>query len=316
MVSVRGMLVVAWAGLAFGCAGQDASVSVASISASVEAASQADAPQTFKFHHVHLNSVDAERAVDFYAKHFNAERALFGGRRAAVRVQDKWLLFDQVKEPPAWPVVSSLYHIGWGAPDMKATYQRMLDVGVKFETPITDISEVIEAGSGRVFFAYVDGPDHALTEINTAGNDLFQHVHFLSNDPVTTGQWYLKHFGATSNNPNPSREAREHKGLQIYPYMGANLDGIQFWWYPKKWGQGVFPKAWEGRTDFASSRGRVIDHIAFSVDGLERALARLEASGVKVLQRPQAAVDGLLRSAFVQAPDGVELELVERSAGK
>jgi hypothetical protein len=41
---------------------------------------------------------------------------------------------------------------------------------------------------------------------------------------------------------------------------------------------------------------------------------RLEAVGVKVLQRPLAAVDGLLRSAFIEAPDGVELELVDGHA--
>ena len=55
----------------------------------------------------------------------------------------------------------------------------------------------------------------------------------------------------------------------------------------------------------------MIDHIAFSVEGLDRALAQLEADGVKVLQRPQPAIGGLFRSAFVAAPDGIELEIVE-----
>ncbi len=269
------------------------------------------AAPAFRFHHVHLNTVNASKAIDFYATNFDAERALFSGTLPAVRAQDKWLLFNEVKSAPAWPVVSALYHIGWGAPDMKADYQRLVDRGVAFETPITDISKVIEAGSGRVFFAYVDGPDHAMIEINSARTDDFQHVHFLSDDPVTTGQWYMKHFGATSASPNPSREARVHNGLQIYPYLGANLDGIQFFWYPKAFGRGSYPEAWKGRTAFASPRGRVIDHIAFSVDGLDRALARLEADGVKVLQRPRPALGGRLRSAFVAAPDGVEIELVE-----
>jgi catechol 2,3-dioxygenase-like lactoylglutathione lyase family enzyme len=294
-----------------GCA-EDASVENSrEPNAAANQQAAASEPQTFQFHHVHLNSVDAEQAIDFYATHFNAERGRFRGEVDAVRAQDKWLLFNELSEPPAWPVVSPLYHIGWGAPDMTSDYARLLDEGVAFETPITDISEVIEAGSGRVFFAYVDGPDHALTEINTAADDTFQHVHFLSDDPVSAGQWYLEHFGATSGNPDPPREAREHNGLQIYPYMGARLDGIQFWWYPKAFGQGSYPEAWEGRTDFASHRGRVIDHIAFSVDDLDRALTRLEASGVDILQRPQLAVNGQLRSAFVEAPDGVELEIVE-----
>ena len=273
-------------------------------------AGQADAAPSFKFHHVHLNTVNASAAADFYSTHFNAERVDFAGQ-PAVRAQGKWLLFNQARTAPAWPVISALYHIGWGAPDMKATYQRLADKKVPFETPLTDISQVLEAASGRVFFAYVDGPDHAMIEINTARDDTFQHVHLLSEDPVSAGQWYLKHFGGTTNNANPSREARTHNGLQIYPFMGLNLDGVQFFWYPKAFGQGSYPDAWKGRTAFASPRGRVIDHIAFSVENLDAALARLEAGGVKVLQRSRSAVNGELRSAFIGAPDGVELELVE-----
>lgn len=268
-------------------------------------------PPMFRFHHVHLNSVDPEKAIDFYATHFNAARDRFAGKVPAVRAQGKWLLFDKVTQAPPWPVISSLYHIGWGAPDMQVAYQRLIDSGVHFETPLTDIAQVLEAPAGRAFFAYVDGPDHAMIEINGARDDTFQHVHLLSADPVTTGQWYLKHFGATSTNPNPSREARTHNGLQIYPFMGADLDGVRFYWYPKAFGQGSYPDAWKGRTDFASSRGRVIDHIAFGVEGLDRALMQLEADGVKVLQRPKPAMNGLFRSAFVSAPDAVELELVE-----
>jgi catechol 2,3-dioxygenase-like lactoylglutathione lyase family enzyme len=271
----------------------------------------ADASTVYRFHHVHLNSVNPEAAIDFYAAHFNAARDRFLGKLPAVRAQEKWLLFNKVSRPPAWPVVSALYHIGWGAPDMQATYRRLVDRGVRFETPLTDIAQVLEAPAGRAFFAYVDGPDHALIEINGARDDSFQHVHFLSADPVTTGQWYLKHFNASSTNPNPSREPRTHNGLQIYPFMGADLDGIRFYWYPKAFGQGSYPDAWKGRSDFASSRGRVIDHIAFSVDRLDRAVAQLEADGVKVLQRPKQTPDRLIRSAFVAAPDGVELEIVE-----
>jgi catechol 2,3-dioxygenase-like lactoylglutathione lyase family enzyme len=269
------------------------------------------AQRTYRFHHVHLNTVIAANAIDFYTATFKAERVMFGGSIPAVSAQGKWLLFNEVRQAPPSAVISPLYHIGWGAPDMKTTYERLLGKGVKFETPITDISQVIQAGAGRTFFAYVDGPDHALIEINTAGTDNFQHVHFLSDDPVSAGQWYMKHFGATSGNPNPSREARVYNGLQIYPYIGANLDGIQFFWYPKAFAQGSYPEAWKGRTNFSSSRGRVIDHIAFSVDGLEGALAQLESEGVKVLQRPQYALNAPIRSAFVEGPDGVEIEIVE-----
>lgn len=269
------------------------------------------AAPVFRFHHVHLNSVDPEKAIDFYAAHFNATRDRFAGQVPAVRAQGKWLFIDKVRQPPPSAVLSALYHVGWGAPDMQVAYKRLLDEGVHFETPLTDIAQVLDAPAGRGFFAYVDGPDHALIEVNGARDDTFQHVHFLSTDPVTTGQWYMRHFGATSTNANPSREVRTHTGLQIYPFMGADLDGIRFYWYPKAFGQGSYPDAWKGRTDFASPRGRVLDHIAFSVEGLDRVLTQLERDGVKVRQRPKPAMGGLFRSAFVAAPDGVELELVD-----
>ena len=43
--------------------------------------------------------------------------------------------------PPS-EVVSTIWHFGWGAEDMKAAYQKQLDSGTKFATPITDISDI------------------------------------------------------------------------------------------------------------------------------------------------------------------------------
>ena len=38
----------------------------------------------------------------------------------AVWTQKSWLLFTKVKHPPPHEIVSALFHIGWGAEDMKA----------------------------------------------------------------------------------------------------------------------------------------------------------------------------------------------------
>ena len=76
----------------------------------------------------------------------------------------------------------------------------------------------------------------------------------------------------------------------------------------------LYPKAWAGRTTFESPRGRVIDHFAFSVDDLGETLARLEAEGVTIRERPTVKLEGTLKSAFIQAPDHVLVELVEGHA--
>jgi catechol 2,3-dioxygenase-like lactoylglutathione lyase family enzyme len=87
------------------------------------------------------------------------------------------------------------------------------------------------------------------------------------------------------------------------------VDNVTIWIYPTAHIKALHGGQWKGRTGFASNRGRALDHVAVSVDDLDATLARLKQEGVRVLSGPRKA-DGL-RSAFVEAPDTMELELVE-----
>jgi len=270
------------------------------------------------FHHVHLNSTDPDRSIAFYTRHFDSEKAKFGGK-SSLWTQKSWVLFNKVKQAAPSEVVSSIYHIGWGAEDMKAEYERQQKLGARFDTPLTDGADLFGNGNpGRAYFAYVDGPDHELIEINTTNNHVFQHIHLLSADPVAAAQWYAKHFGAVPGLGGPGRsEPRVVNGLQVFPMTSVRMDNVNIIWFPKEFAsKGVYKKQWEGRADFASSRGRVIDHFAFSVDNLAQTLDRLQSEGVKVLQGPRTILGGKLRSAFIEAPDRVEIELVEGHARK
>ncbi|HEY6328359.1 MAG TPA: VOC family protein, partial [Blastocatellia bacterium] len=95
-------------------------------------------PMIAHFHHVHLNSTDPEAAIKFYTGKFDCERANFLGSGDAVWAQKSWLLFNKVSTPPPSGQISAIWHIGWGAEDMKAAYQKQLDSGTKFFTPLTD----------------------------------------------------------------------------------------------------------------------------------------------------------------------------------
>jgi hypothetical protein len=87
----------------------------------------------------------------------------------AVWTEQSWLLFNKVKSSPPWQLTSAIWHFGWGAEDMKAEYQKQIDSGTKFFTPLTDISDILGGTStGRFFYAYVETPDHGLVELNTA----------------------------------------------------------------------------------------------------------------------------------------------------
>ena len=259
------------------------------------------------FHHVHLNSTDPRAAIEFYTTHLSGAKAVFDGADA-VWTQASWLLFNNVKQPPPSEVVSPLFHIGWGAEDMKAEFERQIKLGTTFQTVLTDGVELFGAGTrDRNFFMYLDGPDHATIEVQSAMHHNFMHVHLLSDDPVSAAAWYEKHLGLTPR--NQLKTERAFRGIPTGPSASSQLDNVTFFWYPTAHAKALYGGQWKGRTQYATNRGRAIDHVAISVDNLDQTLARLREEGVKVLTPPRRA-NGV-RSAFVLAPDNMELEIVE-----
>ncbi|HYL11180.1 MAG TPA: VOC family protein [Candidatus Acidoferrales bacterium] len=278
-----------------------------------------EAPQAplAHFHHVHLNSADPAAAMAFYTSKFDCEKAKFAGLMDAVWAQKSWLLFTKADQPPKAEITSAVWHIGWGAENMKETYQKQLDSGTKFATPITDISDIGGGNAqGVFFFAYVDGPDHQLIELNTANHHHFGHIHLLSKDPIAAGEWYIKEFGLIRRGSGPpSREPRFYKGYQIGPAMSLMMDNVNFIIFPMEYAKKEWPDLWKDRTDFESTKGHVTDHIGFAVDNLEQTLERLKKDGVKVTDEPRSVAGGRLKFAFIEGPDHIRIELVEGREG-
>ena len=255
----------------------------------------AQEPPAAHFHHLHLNSTAPAAAIGFYTSRFDCEKARFAGQDA-VWAQRSWLLFNQVSAAPPWELVSALWHFGWGAEDMKATYQKQLDLGTRFFTPLTDISWL--AGRPDFYYAYVEGPDHALVELNTASHHRFGHLHLFSEDPVAAGEWYARHFGLTRR--SVQKEARFREGVQYAPSVSLVMDNVNILIYPIQYSRQVYPDHWkQGPTPIASTKGRVVDHVAFSVDNLAATVQRLRAAGVQIT------------GAFLEGPDAIRIELVE-----
>jgi catechol 2,3-dioxygenase-like lactoylglutathione lyase family enzyme len=256
----------------------------------------AAAQEPAHFHHIHLNATDPAAAIDFYTHKFDCEKARYTGQDA-VWAQKSWILFQKVEAPPPSDIVSPVWHFGWGAEDIPAVYRRQLDSGTKFQTPITDISELVGKPQGTFYFAYVDGPDHALIELNTASHHRFGHLHLLSADPIAAGQWYKKYFGIVGYISPPA--PRVYRGVHVAPMASLNMDNVNIIIYPIECARDTMPDLWKGRVDFESTKGRVVDHIAFTVANLSQTLARLRQDGVKT--------DG----PFIEGPDHVRIELVE-----
>lgn len=264
-----------------------------------------DTPAIARFHHLHLNSTDPAAAIDFYTTKFDCEKARFAGLVDAVLAQKSWLLFTRVGSSPAWELTSAIWHFGWGAEDMQATYKKQLDMGTKFFTPITPLSQTF-------FYAYVEGPDRALIELNTARHHHFGHLHLFSEDPVTAGEWYMKHFGMTRRgnpaNP-PSREPRFRNGFQIGPSMSMMMDDVNVIIYPVQYSRQAYPEHWKGKTGIEPTKGRTVDHVGFAVDDLAGKLEGLRKDGVKVTDEIRSI--GKLKYAFVEGPDRIRIEIVQ-----
>ena len=274
-------------------------------------ASTPAAPALAHFHHVHLNATDPAAALAFYTSKFDCEKARFSGTMDAVWAQKSWMFFDKVSKPPKSEITSTIWHFGWGAEDMKATYQKQLDSGTKFETPITDISDIGGGNAtGLFYFAYVDGPDHQLIELNTANHHHFGHIHLLSKDPISAGEWYIKEFGLVRRGAGPpSREPRFYHGFQIGPAMSLMIDNVNFIIFPMEYAKTQWPELWKNRTDFESTSGHVTDHIGFSVDNVDQTIERLKKDGVKITDGPHSSPGG--KYAFIEGPDHIKIELVE-----
>ena len=143
------------------------------------------------FHHVHLNSTDPSKAIDFYTRTFDVTRKMRLAGFDGVQSEKIYLLFNKVNFAPATSPDSAILHFGWGSTAMEADYQKHLSNGVTFHTPITML------GSG-LLFAYMKAPDGALVEINTSNTRAFIHVHLYSDAPLCAAEWYIKHLGASS----------------------------------------------------------------------------------------------------------------------
>ena len=85
------------------------------------------------FHHLHLNSINPDAAIDFYTKAFpSTSKETFAGQPALRSPNNVWVLFNKVAAPPATQPATAFWHFGWHVTDVRATLDRF----VKSNTPL------------------------------------------------------------------------------------------------------------------------------------------------------------------------------------
>jgi catechol 2,3-dioxygenase-like lactoylglutathione lyase family enzyme len=268
------------------------------------AGSQQESAGATTFHHVHLNSTDPSKAIDFYTRTFDVTKKTRMAGFDGIQSEKIYLLFNQAPSPPSASLDSAIWHFGWGSTAMEADYQKHLDNGVAFHTPITRL------GSG-LLFAYMKAPDGALVEINTSQTRAFIHVHLYSDAPLCAAEWYVKHLGAASRGQRsgpcevPFAAPSEPLGVIRSPAATVRFGEISLIIYPR-----------QRPGPLVNSRGHVVDHIALGVPDLSGALDRLRKAGVKVLEEPHQFGDSKSRAAMIEGPDAIAIELIEMRYGE
>jgi hypothetical protein len=300
------------------------------------------------FHHLHLNSVDPEAAIDFYTRQFpTSSKASWGGLPALKAPNNVLLLFTRVATAPATAPQTAIWHFGWHVTDTRArlaVYQERPDVTLlPLYTGDDDgtvfVSSDTWPGTGGVLgltsaqitdakargvqptrsggFGYMQGPDNAIVEY--AGNhpaERFNHVHLYQEDPFCAQLWYQQHLhapvyaGRTSSTPLTEATCKVERGPdRTFPAL--NPEGM-FRTPGAAVAFGDVALLWymrQGNQPLVSSRGHVTDHIALSVTDLDAWITKLRGEGVTFLAAPYALGD--TRAVMIEGPSREALELVE-----
>lgn len=120
------------------------------------------------------------------------------------------------------------------------------------------------------------------------------HLHLESVTPIGAATWYRDHFGA---------------GVELAPDVEHVSD--RDWRRPMalvRVGR-VGMLLYRADQPLASTRGKPVDHLAFAVDDVAAAIARLQAADVTVLEPPHSLAESIV--ALVEGPDRLAIELVQ-----
>jgi len=299
-----------------------------------------------RFHHLHLNSVNPEAAIDFYTREFpSTARATFAGL-PALKAGNVYVLFNKVATPPALQPQTAIWHFGWHVVDVRKNlemYQkrsevRLLPLYTTDEGGFVYVSSDTWPGTGGVLgltkaqiveaktagvkpaggagFAYLQGPDGAIIEYQ--GNmpaERFNHVHMYQEDPFCAQFWYQKHLNASVGQA-AARTPRTEANCKVGRVPDRSWPALE------KQGMYRVPGANVSFDDVSlnsymnpedqplvSTRGHLADHFALSVADLDAWIAKLRAEGVTFLQQPYRLGDA--RAVMIEGPSREAVELVE-----
>jgi catechol 2,3-dioxygenase-like lactoylglutathione lyase family enzyme len=229
--------------------------------------------------HIHLAVPDPAKGVEWYRKHFNGQPMTEAPDR--LMFGETRVIF-QKNESPQPSSGSVVDHIGFSVKDLDAALKDVQADGGKLVTPARDVE-------GLFRLAFVEDPWGVRIEVVQDPAKLgLHHIHLRAADPAVALAWYVDKIGGTLEK------------------LKGRIDGINY--------GGVWLLAQRGET--TPSPGHAIDHIGFRPLNVDSVIAGMKAKNVKVTTEPRPltlAGGTTMRLAFIDGPDGVRIELVQRS---
>jgi Glyoxalase/Bleomycin resistance protein/Dioxygenase superfamily len=303
---------------------------------------------TPRFHHLHLNSVDPEAAIDFYARQLpSTKKGRWGGHPALFSPNDVMILFDKADRPPPTAPQSAIWHFGWHVSDAQATVRRWQERREITMRPLytgdgdgavlissdtwpgpagalgrtrAEIAEAKQAGLQPLRkggFAYLSGgPEEALFEI--AGDypqERFNHVHMWQEEPYCALLWYKRHLNAPVRQgfPDPAVGEADCRVARGPERTWPALDREGMFRTPRAGVEfGDVAVMWYMNQDgrpLAPSRGQMQDHFGLAVADLDAWIGKLKGEGVSFLDGPYRLGD--TRAVLIAGPSREGIELVE-----
>ena len=300
------------------------------------------------FHHLHLNSINPDAAIEFYTKAFpSTSKGTFAGQPALRSPNNVWVLFNRVPAPPATQPTTAFWHFGWHVTDVRATNDRYLKQNIPLlplytgvGTGTVFISSDTYPGTGGVLgltvaqieeakakgvkpalgagFAYLRGPDDAIVEYQ--GNmpaERFNHIHMYQDQPFCAALWYQTHLNVVAPAPRVGQTVRTEANCRVERGPDKTLPALDWdGMYRTPAVQttifgdvSLYMYMNQGATPAGPTRGHLMDHFAVGVANLDAWLAKLKSESVTILEQPYKIGD--TRAFMIAGPSNEAIEIIE-----
>ena len=258
--------------------------------ASAQVLKDTDAAVVYGHHHINVTDLAEHRR--FWVDTLGGSLQTFGPRE--VIVFSNVIVFMNEQEPSAGSKGSTVNHIGFTVPDLRAAIDSIGAAGYSVVTnaevppgmPV--VNDIAYNETQDAYLAFVMAPDKVKIELIGAPGQSetakLHHIHFAASSIDDMQLWYAEVLGAV-----PGMRGN---------FVAADLPGINLTFS----GSDSIPQP---------TKGRSLDHIGFEVDGLEAFVEELQEQGVE-FDVPYRHIEELnLGLAFLTDPYGTYIELTE-----